>query len=107
MEKIDICESVLNADKIEPVSLLEILNSMLPAIKFKMEHSERNLPFHDIKIHSDGNQISMDIYSKPTDSKGYDPFSSNYPKNCLKHTFCIVKKSVFNCIKTQTSRNCD
>ena len=92
METTDVCESVLNAGKIEPVSLLEILNSMLPAIKFKMEHSERNLPFHDIKIHNDGNQISMDIYSKPTDSKGYGPFSSNYPKNCSKHTLCIVKR---------------
>ena len=45
METIDGCESVLNTGKIEPVSLLEILNSMLPAIKFKMEHSERTYHF--------------------------------------------------------------
>ena len=92
MEIIDGCESDLNAGKIEPVSLLGILNSMLPAIKFKTEDSERNLPFHGIMIQNDGNQISMDIYSKPTDSKGYGLFSSNYPKNCLKHTLCIVKR---------------
>ena len=93
LEIVDGCESVLNAGKTEPVSLLEVLNSMLPAIIFKIEVSESNLLFHDVLIHNDGSQISVDMYSEPTDSKGYSPFSFNYPKNCLKHTLCIVKRT--------------
>ena len=93
MEIVDGCEIVLNAGKTEPVSLLEVLNSMLPAIIFKIEVSESNLLFHDVLIHIDGSQISVDMYSEPTDSKGYSPFSFNYPKNCLKHTLCIVKRT--------------
>ena len=71
--------------KIEPVSLLEVLNSMHPAIQFKIAVSESNLPFHDIMIHNDGNETCMDMYSRPTYSKGYSPFDFNYPRTCLKN----------------------
>ena len=36
-------------------------------------------------INKEGQKISMDIYSKPTDSKRYVFFKSNYPRHFLKN----------------------
>lgn len=47
-----------------------------------MKVSESNLKFHDSLIYNSGNQIWMDMQSKPIYSKGYGPFDSNYPKSC-------------------------
>ena len=38
-------------------------------IKFNLEKSDTQLPFLDIMINKEGNEIFMDIYSKPLDSK--------------------------------------
>ena len=49
-----------------------------------MEKSDIQLSFLDIIINKEVKKI-MHIYSKPTDSKRYVSFKSNYPKYCLKN----------------------
>ena len=48
-----------------------------------MEKSQKRLPSLDIMINKSGTKVLMGIYNKPTDSKRYAPFTSNYPHNCL------------------------
>ena len=44
-------------------------------------------------IHKTGTKIWMDIYSKPTDSKRYVPFTSNHPRDCLRNIpFCLARR---------------
>ena len=49
-------------------------------IQFTMEKSQARLLFLDIMINKSGTKIWMDIYNKPTDSKPYASFTSNYPR---------------------------
>ena len=50
-----------------------------------MERSTTNLPFLDTVINKTGTKIWMDICNKPTDSKRYVPFTSNYARSCLRN----------------------
>ena len=57
-----------------------------------MERSTTNLLFLDIMINKTGRKIWMDIYNKPTDSKRYVPFTSEYPRSCLRNIpFCLAR----------------
>jgi hypothetical protein len=49
-----------------------------------MENSIEKLPFLDVLVKLNGDQIETDIYYKPTDSKQYLLFNSCHPKH-TKH----------------------
>lgn len=83
---LDDCGILLNTNKKEPTSLLEILNSIHPAIQFTINVSENNLPFLENMIHIDVSKIWMHIYSKIIGSKKYVSFYSKHPKNCLNNS---------------------
>ena len=82
---LDHCEILLEENKINPNDLLSILNSINPSIQFTMEYSKDAIPFLDILIKRDKDNIWMDIYYKPTDSHRCLPFSSNHPNHCKKN----------------------
>ena len=81
---LDDCENLLVESKINPNDLLSILNSINPSIQFTMKYSKYAIPFLDILIKLNNDQIWMDIYYKPTDTDRCLPFSSNHPKHCKK-----------------------
>ena len=67
------CETALGKTKIDQNRLLEILDSINPSIKFKMETSDKELPF-------------LDILTKRNDEKIWClPFSSSHPNHCKKN----------------------
>ena len=82
---LDDCETLLEENKINPNDLLSILNSINPSIQFTMEYSNDAIPFLDILIKCNNDDIWMDIYYKPTDTYRCLPFSSNHPNHCKKN----------------------
>ena len=76
---LDDCFIFLRLSLIKPNELLEVLNSINPAIQFTMETSDTQLPFLDIMINKEGKKVFMDIYSKPTDSKKHVPSNETTP----------------------------
>ena len=104
---LDDCFVIVPKDKIDPHDLLNILNSINPFIKFTMEVSENTIPFLDISVNKDQDNIWMDIYSKPTDSKRYVPFDSCHPKHCLKNIpYCLARRicMIVECNKIKLER---
>ena len=78
---LDDCFSTLDCNIITPEQLSDILNDLHPKIKFTMENSSDHLPFLDINILKTENELSMDIYFKPTDTRRCLPFHSCHPKH--------------------------
>ena len=79
------CETLLEENKTNPNDLLSILNSINPSIHVTMEYSKDAIPFLDILIKRNNDNIWMDIYYKPTDTHRCLPFSSNHPNHCKKN----------------------
>ena len=82
---LDDCETLLEENKINPNELLSILKSINPSIQFTMEYSKDAIPFLDILIKRNNDNIRMDICYKPTDTHRCPPFSSNHPNHCKKN----------------------
>ena len=59
----------------------EQLNSLHPEICFTMDVSENELPFLDVLVKLENNQVSTDLFSKPTDAHNYLDFYSNHSKH--------------------------
>ena len=60
----------------------EYINSLYPTIKFELVYSEHTLNVSDLTLHLQDGFIITDIYTKPTDSHLYLPFSSSNPAHC-------------------------
>ena len=75
------CETLLEENKINANDLLSILLSINPSIQFTMECTNKAIPFLDILIKSNNDQIWVDIYYESTDTHSL-PFSSNHPNYC-------------------------
>ena len=58
---LDDCETLLEANKINPNDLLSTLNSINPSIQFTMEYSKDVIPFLDILVKYNNDKIWMDI----------------------------------------------
>ena len=82
---LDDCETLLQENKINPNDLVSILNSINPSIQFNFEYSKDAIPFLDILIKRNNDEIWMDIYYKPIDTHKCLPFSSNHPKHWKKN----------------------
>ena len=63
-------------------TLINYLNSIHPTIKFTHEYSNssnQSLPFLDVQVHLNNNQIQTDLHTKPTDKHQYLLKSSCHP----------------------------
>ncbi len=60
------------------------LNSQHSHLKYTMEQSASQIPFLDIKVLLQNDEIKTDIYYKPTDAHLHVPFSSCHPRH-TKH----------------------
>ena len=76
----------------------EYINSLYPTIKFELVYSKDSLNVLDLTLHLKDGLISTDIYSKPTDSHLYLPYSSSHPKHC--------KTSIPYGVALRLKRNC-
>ena len=76
---LDDCYTVLKSSQISPEKLLLTLNSINHSIEFTMEYSKDKVPFLDILIKRNKNDIWMDLYHKPTDTQRCLPFTSSHP----------------------------
>ncbi len=78
--------------------ILQKLNSqkIFPSIRFTMEKEKDNvLPFLDLKIIRQMENIKFDIYREPTSTQQYIPADSNHPWsqkifNSMLHRLCIT-----------------
>ena len=61
---LDDYETLLEEKKINSNDLLRISNSINPSIQFTMEYSKDAIPFLDISIKHNNDNIRMDIYYK-------------------------------------------
>ena len=66
------------------------INSLYPTIKFELVYSGESLNVLDLTLHLQNGYIVTDIYSKPTDSHLYLPFTSLHPYHCKKAIPCGI-----------------
>ena len=57
------------------------LNDLQSGIMFTMNESDTEMPFLDILVQKEGETITTDLYSKPTDTHNYLNFKSCHPKH--------------------------
>ena len=62
----------------------DYINSLYPTIKFELVYSDSFLHVLDVTLHLKDGLIVTDIYSKPTDSHLYLPYSSSHPSHCKR-----------------------
>ena len=100
---LDDCEILLNSKLIKPNDILTILNQVNPNLQFTMERNNTNLPFLGIMINKTGTNTWMDIYSKPTDTKRYVPFTSNHSGSCLRNTQFFLAKRICTIVEEENA----
>ena len=81
------------------------LNSLNSNIQFTMELSKEQLPFLDIMIKKVNNQITTDIYQKPTDSKQYLLFKSCHPKHIKLNIPYNLAKRICTIVSDKTTQD--
>ena len=96
----DDCQILLKFNLIKPDHLLSILNKTDNS-QFTMEKSQPTLLFLDIMMKKSGIKIWMDTYNKPTDSKQYVRFTSNYPWHCLTNILFSLAKRICTIVESE------
>ena len=76
----------------------DYINSLYPTIKFELVYPDSSLHVLDLTLHLKDGLIVTDIYSKPTDSHLYLPFSSSHPSHC--------KRAIPYGVALRIKRNC-
>ena len=91
------CCILWNKSKESLLQLYELPNSLHPKIKFTMEMSTVKLPFLDILLVKENNELHTDIYYKTTDTHQYLDFKSRHSKHtkynipyCLARRICAI-----------------
>ena len=97
-------EIPLDKTKIDPNSLLEILNFINPSVKFTMETSDKEPTFLDILVKRNDDKIWMDIYFNPTDTHWCLPFSSSYPNHCKKNIPFTLARRICTIVENQQQK---
>ena len=77
-------------DVVGPISLpreqlqafMDFVSNFHPALKFKVEITEISIPFLDITLSINGNQISTSVHYRETDAHRYLLYSSSHPVKC-------------------------
>lgn len=67
-----------NKPKSELYLYFNTLNAFNPSFKFTLNHSNKDIPFLDVKIINTIDALHTTIYNKPTDKKLFLNFFSNY-----------------------------
>lgn len=81
--------SDLNDEEIN--QLIAIFNNEHCSFVFTYKISTENTHFLDVQINLNGNQISTDIYHKPTDSLQYLHFYSHHPRHIKRNIpYCLA-----------------
>ena len=90
---LDDFSTVLRSSQISPEELLLTLNSINPSIQFTTEYSKDQIPFLDILIKTNENDIWMHLYHKPTDTQRCLPFTSSQSNHCKRNIpFCLARR---------------
>ena len=74
---------VWNHGQHELTKFITHLNTSSESITFSSECSSSTLNFLDVTVNLVENQISTDLYTKPTDRNTYLPYDSAHPKHCM------------------------
>ena len=69
---------------LDHASLLELLNSRHPTVKFTLSPPSSSVPFLDVTVHFHDSQLHTDLFSKPTDSHRYLSPSSCHPPSIFR-----------------------
>ncbi|MCP3929589.1 MAG: hypothetical protein GY705_10855, partial [Bacteroidetes bacterium] len=64
------------------LAFIDFLNSWDDKIQFTANYSQKEVPFLDILVKIENNQLTTDLYVKPTDSHNYLKFDSAHPAKC-------------------------
>ena len=84
----------------------DYINSLYPTIKFELVYSDSFLHVLDLTLHLNDGLIVTDIYSKPTDSHLYLPFSSSHPLHCKRAIpYGVALRIKSNCSTDNFFRN--
>ena len=71
--------AILDSEKCDLHEFLDVINKRFPTIKFTVEEEKDNsLPFLDLLIIRNGENIEFDIYRKSTNTNQFIPASSNH-----------------------------
>ena len=75
---------------------LNLINNLRPNnIKFTVEYeNERKLPFLDLIVERNGNNLSFDLYQKPSNVKRYLNFNSNHH---LRAKLAVIDSLILRC----------
>ena len=74
---------VWNHAQYELTNFITHLNTSSENITFGSESSSSTLNFLDVTVNLVDNQISTDLYTKPTDRNTYLQYDSTHPKHCM------------------------
>ena len=55
------------------------INSRMPSISFTLEQSRESVPFLDVRVQRDNNNLATSVYRKPTDRNNFLHFTSYHP----------------------------
>lgn len=78
---LDDCFIIWNQEILDLEAFHELLNNIDYDIKFTVEESQRDISFLDICITPEGENLSTDIYYKPTDTHQHSHFNSCHPRH--------------------------
>ena len=85
---------------------IEILDSIVPTIKFTVESDPNKMDFLDIILYRDeNNQIITDIFYKQTNSHRYVDFFSNHPAHVKRNIPLTLAQRICSLVKDQNRRN--
>ena len=79
---IDNCLLIWQHSLEELHKFVEHLNAQVSAIKFTVEHSEKEISFLDVKVKKVNDRLITDLYTKPTDSHDYLLYNSAHTQRC-------------------------
>ena len=98
--KVDDTFVMVNANN-DPKQLLNHLNSQHPRMQFTMEEEADNkLPFLDVLVQRDQNQLSTSVYRKPTHTDQYLHYTSHHPLQVKKGIISTLTRRAKNISST-------
>ena len=96
---------ILNTQMFNIQEIVSVMNGLHESINFTYETSNSQLPFLDILIIKNGNQIVTDIYHKPTDTKQYLTYKSCHPRSTKNNVPYNLARRVCTIITNDSLRN--
>ncbi|XP_072420898.1 uncharacterized protein [Chiloscyllium punctatum] len=79
---IDDCIGATSCSREKVEQFVNFINTFHPELKFNWTISDTSLPFLDLSISINDDQLDTDIFYKPTDSHSYLDYTSSHPTSC-------------------------